>query len=121
MQFAAIQLNEGETAHQAIEALMKTALATKSAFSNLEVLGMMTIGTAKYVRFRTDLFGLTTLKVMLQQGRGVVWAVGGEYKVHRPDGKEGPIGASTMLANPLPGEQRSYRGPSLQHWDRQFL
>jgi hypothetical protein len=120
-QFAAVQIGQKETAHKAIEHFMNTAVGLGCRFRTLETFGEMTVGSRKFVRFRTDCWKLQEVsQQLLKEGRGTILPDGNRYKVEFPTGQKGTLNTTVLQAAPLPSQNRVYRGPKLKFWDRQF-
>ena len=119
--FAAVQVNNQETAHTAIGHFMETANQMGLRFTALELYGEMSVGSHKFVRFRTDCWDLPKLSQrLLSEGRGTVISNGDGYVAELPSGRKGKLGSMVLQAAPLPAQYRKYRGPKLKFWDRQF-
>jgi len=119
--FAAIQVNAQETAHTAIGHFMMTAHKLGLRFTTLEMYGELTVGSHKFVRFRTDCWDLSKLsQKLLADGRGTIITNGNGYVAELPSGRKGSVGPMVLQAAPLPSQHRTYRGPKLKFWDRQF-
>ena len=121
MKFAAIEVKPGETAHQAIESLMRLCKAQRTLFLGLEVFDTFKINRTQFVRFRSDL-EVSQLRVALLQDRGVILHRPGDtrYEVALPGGVTGNYSSSSMHATPRVTENRTYRGTRDKFWERQF-
>lgn len=121
MPFAAVEIKQGETAHGVVKAVMDEASAKGCKFSSFELLGILTLGRIKFIRFRTD--SKTLQDVLLTLNRGVVYQNGGGYFIRFPEesGKHAPVNILTMTSVGEFGIKRLYRGPGVQYWERQFL
>jgi hypothetical protein len=123
LQFAGIQAkNSLETVTELVYVFIKAAVEHNLKFELVEVFGMISIGTSKFLRFRTDCPNLpATVARLLNEGRGTILqdAKCG-YRVRLPDGREGPVALMTMQAVALPGYPKSYRGPKIKFWQSQF-
>lgn len=119
--FAAVQIKDQETAHTAIGHFMTTAHKMGLRFTVLEQYGELSVGSSKFVRFRTDCWKLPELsQQLLSEGRGTVIPNGQDYLAELPGGRKGKLGTMALQATPLPSQHRKYRGPKLKFWDRQF-
>jgi hypothetical protein len=120
-QFAAVQIGNEETAHKAIEHFMNIAVGLDCRFRTLEIYGEMTVGSRKFVRFRTDCWKLLEVsQQLLKEGRGTILPEGTRYMVKLPTGQKGILNTTVLQAAPIPSQHRVYRGPKLKFWDRQF-
>lgn len=116
--FAALEIKVGETAHDAIKDFVLASAKKGQLFEGLDFLGILMLGRAKYARFRTDARNiqgiLTDRKVVLfKDGEYVV--LGGLHEFL------GRVPGTAMQMPHDPSLHRVYRGPKLQHWERQFL
>lgn len=118
--FAAIQILEGETLHKTIEVFMRAAAEQKVGFKVLEVLGVVHLGRMKLVRFKTD-GRVVPLLQSFSKERTLILLDQGQYWVTTPDGTRNRINTLTMQCVAEPSLRRTYRGVSIQYWDRQFL
>jgi hypothetical protein len=116
--FAALEMKVGESAHNVIEAFTRASVAKGHTFDVLDFLGILPLGKVKYVRFRTD---SPNIQGILDD-RNVVFFKNGEYIAQNPAGGFlGRVSGSSMQQPYDPSLHREYRGPRLQHWERQFL
>jgi hypothetical protein len=114
--FTAIEIKPGETAHGVVGLFVKSSAQKGILFETLDFLGVIRLGSTKYIRFRTDSATVTGIL-----NRNVVTFAKGEYKVLTPEGNfVGRLSCTTMQAPADPTLRREYRGPKLQYWDRQF-
>jgi hypothetical protein len=121
MSFAAVEIKEGETAHMTVKTVLDAAQAKQCRLSTLELLGILTLGRMKFIRFRTESKTLATVLTTLD--RGVVLQGPGGYRLRFP-GDTGPgvaVSISSMASVGEPGIKRTYRGPGVQYWERQFI
>lgn len=89
-------------------------------FGSMELLGILTMGRIKFIRFRTESKSLQD--VLLGLDRGVVYQDGGKYLLRFPGGNDpSPVSISTMTSVGEPGIKRTYRGPGVKYWERQFI
>lgn len=120
MNFAAIEVHRSEAAHAAIEVFMREAAYRGFLFKTLEVLREFEYGARRYVHIRTDCRGLLRIVKTLQSTRGmIIPTVQGQYQAHLPGGRYGTVPCATMqtVSGPV---QRTYRGPAVKFWERQF-
>lgn len=119
--FAAIEIKQGEVAHMTVKALMDAAQAKGCRIPSLELLGILTLGRLKFIRFRTESKTLPTVLTTLD--RGVVCQEAGGYRLRFPGetGPGAPVNIVTMTSVGEPGIKRVYRGPGAQFWERQFI
>jgi hypothetical protein len=120
MPFAALELKEQESPHQAIECLMRAAVEKGRPFTTLEVVGSLFIGRIRFVRFRTDCSAIGEILSTLDD-RARISPEGGAYVCRFPGGATGPVPATSMNVVGRPGERRVYRGPRVKFWERQFI
>lgn len=118
--FGAIQILEGETSHKTVETFMRAADAQKVGFKVLEVLGVVHLGRMKLVRFKTDGHVIPLLQSFSKE-RVLIMLDQGQYWVTTPEGTRNRINTLTMQCVAEPSLRHSYRGVSIQYWDRQFL
>ncbi len=119
MAFAAVELKDGEGPHEAIRYIMQTANTQGHIFKSLELLGILTLGRMRFIRFRFESRALTdTLKTL---ERGVIQQSGGGYVLTFPKTEPRRVDIVTMTMAGDPGIKRIYRGPGVQFWERQFI
>jgi len=119
--YAAIEMMRGETPHGTIHRFMQAAVACNLLFAELEVLDVFTIGSRRFVRFKTDQLQLDQATLDIRKDRGVVLPNGaGGYRVCLPGGREGQVSSVVMHRTPAPSLKRFYRGPSNDLWESQF-
>lgn len=119
MRFAALEIRPGETAHQVVRQFMEKAQNLNRPFNTFELLGVLTLGRIKFVRFRTDC--KEQVPVLEALDRGYVYQDGGSYALAFPGQSPGSVSITAMQAVGDPGIRRVYRGPSVKFWERQFL
>lgn len=119
MQFAAAELRQGETAHDVVRHIMETAHSTHHMFSTLELLGILTLGRLKFVRFRADSPDLHNILATTE--RGYVRQMGGSYQLVFPGVKPAQVTITAMQSTADLGVRRLYRGPKVTFWERQFI
>jgi hypothetical protein len=78
------------------------------------------LGRLKLVRFKTD-GHVTPLLQSFGKERMLILLDKGQYWVTTPDGTRNHINTLTMQCVAEPALRRTYRGVSIQYWDRQFL
>jgi hypothetical protein len=117
-QYAALEIKAGETAHQVVEAFMRTSVAKGQMFTKLDLLGVLKLGSTKYVRISTD-----APNIFVLDDRKTIGFKNGDYSVHDPikGTTSGKISGSSMQMTSDPSIHREYRGPKLKYWERQFL
>jgi hypothetical protein len=121
MFFAAIEVHQSEAPQAAVEVFMREAAHRGLPFKRLEVLRLFDFGTRRYAHVRTDCRGMLRIVKTLQPTRAMIIPMAdGSYKAHLPGGKYGKVSHATMHTVPKP-IQRVYRGPAVEHWERQFL
>jgi hypothetical protein len=123
LQFAGIQVkNSFESVPELVWLFMQAAIEHDLKFEVVEVFGMMTVGTSKFLRFRTDCPNLpATAARLMNEGRGSIMPDNkGGYRIRLPDGREGPIPVMSLQAVALPGFPQSFRGPKIKFWTKQF-
>lgn len=120
MPFAAVEINQGETAHATVKSVMDFAAKEGCSFTSFELLGILTLGRIKFIRFRTE--SKTLQDVLLKLDRGVAYQQGGGYLIRFPgEGPPSVVNILTMTSVGEPGLKRSYRGPGVKYWERQFI
>jgi hypothetical protein len=120
--YFAAQLKTAEKAVHVAEAVMKAAKAADILFRRLEVLDIVTIGTTRFVRMRSEIVNpFPILDRLYHEGRGVISSKhGGEYVALLVGGREGKVSNILMHASPKLGQSRMFRGTRIKHWERQF-
>jgi hypothetical protein len=120
MPFAAVEINQGELAHATVKAVMDHADAAGCRFNTFELLGILTLGRIKFIRFRTE--SKTLQDVLLRLDRGVIYQQGGGYQLRFPGGgTPTPVNILSMTSVGESGIKRTYRGPGVKYWERQFI
>jgi len=121
MNFAAIEVHKSEAPHAAVEVFMQEADHRGFKFKHLEVLRVFDYGTRRFAHIKTDCRGLLRILKTLQPTRAMIIPTPeGRYRAYLPGGREGDIPISTMTT--VNGRSyRTYRGPGVKHWERQFL
>lgn len=120
MPFAAVEIKQGETAHGTVKAVMDFATTEGCPFTSMELLGILLLGRIKFIRFKTESKALQ--EVLLKLDRGVVYQKGGGYLIRFPgEATPGPVNILTMTSVGEPNIKRTYRGPGVKYWERQFL
>jgi hypothetical protein len=118
---AAIQILEGETAHMTVERFMKAAMAQKVGFKTLEVMGIVPLGRLKLLRFKTDQ-SVTSVVQSFAPYRTIIYQEGASYVARVPEvGSVSKVNSLTMNCVAEPAVKRTYRGPGIKYWERQFL
>ncbi len=118
--FAAVELRDGEVPHKAVQYIMETANAQGRLFKSLELLGVLTLGRMRFIRFRFESKALSETLTTLD--RGVVQQQGANYMLTFPNTEPRKVDIVTMTTlSGDPGIKRIYRGPGAQFWKRQFL
>ncbi len=121
MYFAAIEVREDEEPHAAVEAFMREAHYRGLGFKRLELLRIMPFGARQYAHVKTDCRGMLRIVKSLQPTRAMIVPMAdGSYKAHLPGGKYGKVPHSVMAAVAGMPRLRVYRGPAVEHWERQF-
>lgn len=118
--YAAIEMAEGETPHGTVHRFMQAAVAYNQLFEKLDVLGVFTLGTRRFVRFRTDGVQIDLVTQDIRKNRGIVTPNGLGYKVRLPGGRQGSVPTVKMHTAPQPNYKRVYRGPEHELWEAQF-
>ncbi len=121
--FAAVQIVEGETAHQTVGAFMRSADQHGARFGLLEVLGVVPMGRLKMLRFRVNCTKQEPVKRTLESlapYRGIILQRDAVYSVELPDGTRSQVPSLTMTCVAEPTFKKTYRGVSAQFWERQF-
>jgi hypothetical protein len=117
MPFVAIEVCQGESPHDAIGVFMRTAANRGIRFKRLNLLRVFPHGPRDYAHVRTDCSGLIRLVQELRKERSLIIPESGGYRAYLPEG-EGSVPRAIMQAvGPV---QRTYRGPAVEHWERQF-
>ena len=120
MPYAAVEIKQGETAHATIKTVMDFAVTEGCVFASLELLGVLLLGRLKFIRFRTE--SKTLQDVLLKLDRGVVYQHERGYFLRFPgEAPPSPVNILTMTSVGEPGIKRTYRGPGVKYWERQFL
>lgn len=121
MNFAAIEVREDEETHVAIEAFMREADYRKLPFKRLEVLQVLAFGARKYAHVKTDCRGMLRIVKSLRPTRAMIIPMAdGSYQAFLPGGQEGKVPHSVMQSVGNKPRLRVYRGPAVEHWERQF-
>jgi len=103
-----------------VKAIMDFAAIEGCNFMSFELLGILLLGRIKFVRFRTESKSLQD--VLLKLDRGVVYQKGGGYLLRFPgEAMPSPVNILTMTSVGEPNIKRTYRGPGVKYWERQFL
>ena len=117
LQFAALEIKSGEMGIAVLKAFMAKSVEQGVLFRTFELMGILTLGATKYLRFRSDtskVFGILT-------ERKVVVLEGASYVVKTFEGKIlGKVPVSTMQMAGESGIHKEYRGPKIKYWERQF-
>ncbi len=116
--FFAVQLHPQETPQSVARLIIRTAHDERLLFWVLEVLDIIEIGGASFLRLRTDMPPTALVERLLARGRTVIASKEGVYVLRRPDGQRGKIPMLAMHKVPKPGQQHAYRGT--RHWEAQF-
>lgn len=116
----AVQALRGESYREVAQVVLQTAESRKELFRKLEVMGIMTVGTAAFVRFRADVADVHRVCKGLER-RAYIVEVGGTYTVSFVDGRTGKVPATTMCLGPQVGFGMSYAGPKIVRWKQQFV
>lgn len=120
MNFAAIEILRGEVEKEAIEAFFLRADSLGLKFKSLEPFGTLTIGSSKFLRFRTDCLQLDTLIPLFQEeNRSFVLPGGTGYRLVTQT-TEGRVSITQLQTTKLPGYNRKWRGTADKFWERQF-
>jgi hypothetical protein len=120
MPYAAVEIKQGETTHATIKTVMDFAVTEGCVFASLELLGVLLLGRLKFIRFRTE--SKTLQDVLLKLDRGVVYQHERGYFLRFPgEAPPSPVNILTMTSVGEPGIKRTYRGPGVKYWERQFL
>lgn len=119
MTFAAVELKEGEVPHKAVRYLMETANAGGHKFMSLELLGILSLGRMRFIRFRFESKQLT--EALKGLDRGVIHQEGKGFVLAFPQTEPKKVDVVTMTLSGDPGIKRMYRGPAARFWERQFL
>lgn len=121
LQFAAIELKPHEHMDAAVQHVMLVAKEQSKPFAKLEVYGRIMVGRFYFLRFRSDC-PPSVLETVLAQKRAVIIPGGpAGFTVKLPTGRTGNVNRIVLQAAPLAGYPKSYRGPGVKFWERQFL
>ena len=118
--YAAIEMARGETPHGTVHRFMQASVGRQLLFHRLEVLDVFTVGSRRFVRFRTDQSRLIEATEEIRQTRAVVLPNGVGYKICLPDGREAPSPTVKMHMVAMSYQKRLYRGPASDLWEAQF-
>ncbi len=120
--YFAAQLKTAEQPIHVAEAVLNAAKDASILFRRLEVLDIITIGAARFVRMRTEIVNpFPIFDRLYSEGRGVISSKhGGEYVALLVGGREGKVSNLLMHASPKLGQSRMFRGTRIKHWERQF-
>jgi len=99
------------------EVVVRTAHALALKISKIEVLNRFSLGSTKFLRFRTQGSVNKLLDRLFEDGRCVVGAEGTGF-VARVKGRKGVVSPTLMLATAV--NSIVYRGPGAPFWERQF-
>jgi len=117
--FAAVELKEGEVPHKAVRYIMQAANDTGHKFMALELLGVLSLGRMRFIRFRFESKQLN--EVLKTLDRGVIHQEGKGFVLSFPHTEPKKVDVVTMTLSGDPGIKRTYRGPAVRFWERQFL
>ena len=127
MPFAAIQMLDGESPHNAVHAFMLVSDHLGKTFKRLKVLGPFGVGSATFLRFQTScpygrlkLIGLAVSGAAEPPRMMILPNDEGSYLVFEQGRRKGKVSTTSMQAIALPGMSRVYRGPGERYWERQF-
>lgn len=115
--FAAIELNADEPLLRAVERFMNAANELGIRFNVLELYGALSLGSYRFVRFRTDAAPLDQIAQHLGKG-AVLPKPDGTYEFNTGN-RKGRVPSTTMqesVARPV-----KYRGTKDKFWQRQFV
>lgn len=117
----AVELLPNEASHDVVHTILTCAADKGILFRALELYGTFQVGTAWFVRCRTDLKDVPPLlDALFKAGRGVVEPTTSGCIIRR--GKRTGVGSGLLLHSaPQLGQQRMYRGTQVAHWEKQFL
>lgn len=120
--FAGVQFKRAEDTRAVVHSFMLAACQHGLEFQHLEVFGIFTVGSSKFIRFRTDCKDFTPIVArLLNENRGSITPDPKRgYLIRLPSGQEGVVEISKMLATPLSGYPLVFRGPKIKYWERQF-
>ena len=117
--FAIQLLPEESSHHNLVKHVLKEAKGLGILFRSLKVMGPLEIGSAKFIRFDSDLSDPQPLLDAMRPERGTIGVSGKSY-VMRIGEKEAAIPVSRMSTTTGPGFPVEYRGTRMKFWDRQF-
>lgn len=117
--FAAVELREKETPHAVVGIIMRKANELGHKFVGLELLGLLSLGRIRFVRFQCK--SRLIEPVLKALDRGVIMPKGGDYFLGFPGEEPKKVSVVTMALSGEPALKRWYRGPGVRLWERQFL
>lgn len=118
--FAAVEIRVGEHETQAIRAFFTHADGMGLKFEFFEPYGPVTIGTSKFLRFKTDCPEIDRLLPLFQdEPRSIIVPGATGYRMVTQT-TTGSVAIFVVQASKLPGYNRRWRGTSNKFWQRQF-
>jgi len=107
-------------AHRVVQVILEHAHAHKCLFSSLDLMGVLTLGRVKFIRFKVACPALQP--ILLTLDRAVVYQAGGQYCLKKTgEDRTYPVSILIMTSVPDPQLKRTYRGPAIKYWERQFV
>jgi hypothetical protein len=117
--YFAVQILRGESVKDVAYAVIKAAEAEGFLFRKLQVLDCISVGTASFARFRSDLGDLAS--ILNASNRGYIAFDDGCYRVSLPGHRPGLKYPTTVLCSVgKSGFGQIYAGPKVARWAQQF-
>lgn len=118
--YFAVQVLKSENFRDVALAVLTAAEKKKVLFRTLEPLGVTTVGTTPFIRFRGDVPDAFKICKSLG-GRSFIAESGGIYTVYFVDGRTGRIPTSSICIGPSVGFGTAFAGTKVVRWKRQFV
>jgi len=117
--FAAVELKPSESAHAVVHHVLKVADQLGNKFASLEFLGYLTLGRIQFIRVRSESRLLS--KTLETLDRGTILQEGADFFLRFPGEEPKKVSISKMCIPGDTGIKRTYRGPGVRLWERQFI
>ena len=98
--YFAVQMKSGETSDNVAQLVLATIRVKGLKSKYFEAVGILSLGTGRYVRFRTDCGAMTSvLDALYDSGRGIIGTHDGSYTLRTPNGRQGTVSLCRMLSD----------------------